>query len=907
MTDEAGRAGAPARLVELAMQLAALLVTAIASISFVAFVGAVVLWSRFEAAQLPADQAVAVQTEADLVTVGAIALVLFVLGGLLAVLLLRILDAQGRPTLRTRRGLLVVVGLEILAGYLVEQWDASEGAVLLIVALIGLVAIGVLLEQAARWVALRRKPPIPKLVKRIRQIFGGRIPSVDAQRLWAALMLLTASVCVLALWAEPRERYAAGSVLLAAGLAMAVWHADKGPERTWGIVIGALGLSAAATAVLIRESGWLATIAGIALLLGAVNLSIAHVSGNRFVWYGVTAFVSVMLFGTAFNLLRALEDPQAQGVALLRTNDAEPLCGIFVAENDDRLYYARVDLKGTANVRRLRAESGRLLWAPRGRLVAAEVGRLESLAKAQATAMDLRQELAQGAEATTAGSPSTVTVPRRPPPSAAGLDPCGPGAAQQQRRGSPELELAQRFQPRLLLSRRDDFWPVSVLTLFDLVRRGKVLCRAPTCVPLRSPADLPFTGGENEWLEYPGSHTDRSQQHDQLVSALGTADPFRTSRQYFLVRRDPASGTISLQYWYFYTFNYQPLGFGRAGYHEGDFEHVGVLLSRDSKPRAVWMARHDDEGQVMLWGEPALRTRGDHADVYVARGSHASYESCIEQQRRRAPLGFINDRPECEGSRQIALEPGQTPLFDLSRARWACWGGRFGHTRSGISKLEWELIEANGPRSPLWQQTYDDVPATPCRDATIPENLVSEGEEPLPDASAEAIVQGAGRLDELVDECDDWRRPQAQGAYVAACSPGALAGWVRAGMPDGAAPGLQVLTPRDPAASTTAAMPIAVRRDALSRSFQGWRIRTAQAAAVDVYASCYVRETPLEATFTGVRVAPASELRLDVGAEGRWRLLEDGVRPVAQAMPRLPGEADGPNAPEKRPASTRCR
>src|SRR5688500_12812689 len=124
MTDEAGSTvSATARLVGLAMQLAALLVTAIASITFVAFVGAVVLWSRFEAAQLPADQAVAVQAEADLVTVGAIALVLFVLGGLLAVLLLRLLDARGRASLRTSRGLLAVVALEILAAYLVEQWD----------------------------------------------------------------------------------------------------------------------------------------------------------------------------------------------------------------------------------------------------------------------------------------------------------------------------------------------------------------------------------------------------------------------------------------------------------------------------------------------------------------------------------------------------------------------------------------------------------------------------------------------------------------------------------------------------------------------------------------------------------------------------------------------------------------
>jgi hypothetical protein len=96
-------------------------------------------------------------------------------------------------------------------------------------------------------------------------------------------------------------------------------------------------------------------------------------------------------------------------------------------------------------------------------------------------------------------------------------------------------------------------------------------------------------------------------------------------------------------------------------------------------------------------------------------------------------------------------------------------------------------------------------------------------------------------------------------------------------------------------------MPIAVRRQALSASVQGWRIRTAQAAAVDVYASCSVGKTPLAATFADVMVTPASELTLDLTVPRRWRLLEDGVRPVAEATPRLPGEADGPNAPKECP------
>jgi len=100
----------------LGLRFGTILIGAVASLGFVAFVGAVILWNRYEAAELPADQAVAVQPREDLVTVGGIALLLFVLGGLLAVLLLKLLwDPEGTASLPTRNGLLVVMLVEILA------------------------------------------------------------------------------------------------------------------------------------------------------------------------------------------------------------------------------------------------------------------------------------------------------------------------------------------------------------------------------------------------------------------------------------------------------------------------------------------------------------------------------------------------------------------------------------------------------------------------------------------------------------------------------------------------------------------------------------------------------------------------------------------------------------------------
>jgi hypothetical protein len=316
------------------------------------------------------------------------------------------------------------------------------------------------------------------------------------------------------------------------------------------------------------------------------------------------------------------------------------------------------------------------------------------------------------------------------------------------------------------------------------------------------------------------------------------------------------------------------------------------------------MARHGDEGQAFLWNEHALQRRGDHVSVYPARGSHASYEACIEQQRRRAPLGLINDRPECRGSNQFVLEAGQVPLWDLSRARWSCWAGRFGHSRAGISRFEWELYEADGPLSPLWQQRYGGQTSRPCADVQQPADLISEGEEPLDEKTADVISSRGGRLDPLVDACSDWRRPQPQGPIVTACDARGLSRWIRAGMTGDPGAGVQVLAGKERPAA--AAWPVAVRRDALARSFNGWRIRAERSARIGVYAACLVGNRPVEAVFEGVRATGGRELRIDDRVNRTWQLL-DGAEIVAVATPRLPGEADGPNRPQAQPRDTRCR
>src|SRR5215208_2665390 len=79
--------------------------TIVVSIGFVAAVGALMLWVRFRAAGLPADQAIVAVPREDVVSIGAVLLTQYVAIVLAAVLLVRFRDRYGNASPATRRAL----------------------------------------------------------------------------------------------------------------------------------------------------------------------------------------------------------------------------------------------------------------------------------------------------------------------------------------------------------------------------------------------------------------------------------------------------------------------------------------------------------------------------------------------------------------------------------------------------------------------------------------------------------------------------------------------------------------------------------------------------------------------------------------------------------------------------------
>ena len=307
-----------------------------------------------------------------------------------------------------------------------------------------------------------------------------------------------------------------------------------------------------------------------------------------------------------------------------------------------------------------------------------------------------------------------------------------------------ESALARRYEPTLVVSGSDRFWPVSLSTLLAMRWNGHGPCLyvAGAC-RIHNPSLAAFAtqGNPDDYLALPTPVDSISDSFRALAGAVGVlravvrgwthqlsrADPFASAQFYFYylprTQRDSyrgaPGGLISLEYWFLYPLNYFPLArapvqrlvntltaaFGKSDYHQGDLEHVAVLLDPLTlKPRYLWMARHANEGELYAWHSPAVQWSGDHASIYAALGSHASYAHCGIQRRSRT-YRFINDFVLCAPGESFGFAYRSTPLVDLAHTAWACWRGHLGSAgrlkRGPVGLLPYET---DGPASPLLQQ-----------------------------------------------------------------------------------------------------------------------------------------------------------------------------------------------------------
>ena len=311
--------------------------------------------------------------------------------------------------------------------------------------------------------------------------------------------------------------------------------------------------------------------------------------------------------------------------------------------------------------------------------------------------------------------------------------------------------LARRYQPTVLVTIADPFWPVSVgAVLADRGAGGQatclehlpsLVCPAKTARAAPEPDQLTEAGSKpDDFLEYPASPALDSDPGGQIDAFLrgqqarpggvptlrqrlqdpGLLDPWRSAEVYFYYAANANPATwpapdaaikrplIALQYWFFYPYNYYPTVFDaglmndapvagdlvNTDLHQGDWEHVTVLLDAKTKqPVYLYTARHSNEGQYYAWDSPLLTFDDGHPVVQAALGGHPTYDAHCREALRFAPaLGAIKGRVAdwvvC-GSGRYAFRAQTTPLVDLAKVPWACWRGHFGvATRSEIGAAQ---------------------------------------------------------------------------------------------------------------------------------------------------------------------------------------------------------------------------
>jgi GDSL-like Lipase/Acylhydrolase family len=891
-----------------------------------ALVGGAVLWLRFDSSNLPADQAVDVVGRGELIAIGTQALALFFLLGLLAVAVAFLLDGTAQAARSTRVGLVAIGLVEMFVAVQLGDFPGDQEAQILLGLVVAALLFHFLVDRAIqRWFSggSSLSPQLTatrqELPEKVRAVLDALRPGRLLRGLWRAIShplrslrwlwratpfaLLAAAVAVTA-FADGPSRYMALVLLVLAAMLFVgrggiAREAARGKDTTDGLEAARAAIAVAGIAcvfvILARDEPWLAATAAIAILLGLGCLVVGALSGTRFAPYAVAVLLSVPLFGASATLLRGLDTPELQPVAAL-TKDGNAICGAYVGESDGRLWVGRPVLDERADVRVPRR--GSIVSFDRDQLETVSVGPLAPVGRAQGQAVVMREELLAAT-----GRPA---IEKRWPT-------CSPPPPKVEVKDTWQRRLAERFQPELVIDREDGFWPVPVRTLFSMEDRRAAICRRVAggrsgCLRLSTQGSFPWAGGQGEWIEYPAANTDREAQHDLMVDALGSADPARSTRIYFLVSGDwRGERPITIQYWFFYPFNYQPIrdGILEGGYHEGDFESVGVLLSGEThRPRYLWMARHDKEGRVFPWDDDALTVVDDHPTVFVARGSHASYESCGDQVRYVAKYKLVDDHPTCDEDRQLHLSPEATPMTDLSHVPWGCWRGLFGHKNEERSYERIPYLVSDAPRSPLWQQNFGDVKAEPCRGIEDPEERDGAGEETVEEGGEDEVPARlrarAGRLEPLVDHCADWEAPPATGTFLLACDQTTLSSYLASGLevPGPAGVRIDVAHPAKPQVGEFA-LP-AMRRNRDGAYLDAWRIVAGTRTVVSVFASCWHNEDGddrdgiVAARFRNVVVEPDAPLRVhDRGPGGRWLLLRPDGTEAASAVPSRAHEVGG--------------
>jgi ABC-type multidrug transport system fused ATPase/permease subunit len=381
---------------DLVLKILGVVATGIGILGFVTFFGGAILWVRADRAHLPANDAVAVIPKGVLVTTGASFLVPAVLLALFAVALISMLHfafelpqrLNARKLGRKARVLRYKADEANLAAKPEEELaqsarklatDLSE-AVTRVTATPGAAAqLQALIEQARA-----QEEEAEKFEKTAREArTKASRKTAEAERAQAEFDIRSKIPPGLERVQEWVERAGGAAVLLVLPLTIngAVFHLDF--RGTVSLIIVAVA--------------------------AAVISVVTYVVTEKFLWFGVVAFITVGIYIGCATYLSTTNNPKVEPAAALR-GPRPPVTGVFIADTPSNLY-----LGTFANGR---DKPPRLLVIPRSQVTDLAVGPLISPSMARKRAVTLaldecRQHIDLPKSGTAAGPMSTACTKRQ--------------------------------------------------------------------------------------------------------------------------------------------------------------------------------------------------------------------------------------------------------------------------------------------------------------------------------------------------------------------------------------------------------------------------------------------------------------------------------------------------------------
>jgi hypothetical protein len=347
--------------------------------------------------------------------------------------------------------------------------------------------------------------------------------------------------------------------------------------------------------------------------------------------------------------------------------------------------------------------------------------------------------------------------------------------------------LAERFRPWLKFDSLEEWRPLTIPQLFAERKDGvpaHQFCERPpakpSCTPIQNEAEFTRQASEASalgsatYIDLAGSKPD-DYRGPVRCGTLADCGSGRASAIYYHVAQ--SNDRFYIDYWWFLRFNHfyrsVPTLSCRSAFarengicdeHEGDWEGVTVVTSPGDDTRLDYVVYAAHKGTFRYAASELALHQGTRPDVYVARGSHASYpQACpknCDQPIALAAQGLVT-LPESsfDGTKDWARNgedckanvPNSClvslPRTDQDPQAWTVWQGQWG---AGCGDACGGQAGAASPRSPGLQARYQ----TPW-----------------------CSTQGAVfTCDSVALGCSDWLGPLVA---AVACDPAALAEGLR--------------------------------------------------------------------------------------------------------------------------------